>query len=157
MIEEFPRRRQQTGWSCLPTAVLCVLEYLGWRDVGMDQVADWCHVRPGGGCVWDLSLGGLRDALQGEFDVDDLEGDWDGIREAVENDAPVIVTIANPNPMVELVGVHAVVFIRIEATEGDGEQGMYMDPATGTYERKSLAEFQQWWDTPGQQAFVIRP
>jgi hypothetical protein len=53
MIEAFPQLRQQTGWSCLPTTVLCVLEYLGLPDVMMDQVADWCRVGSGGACLWD--------------------------------------------------------------------------------------------------------
>ena len=89
MITRFPKHRQQTGWSCLPTAVLCVLEYLGHGDVGMDQVAEWCRVRSGGACLWDETIDGLRDALQTEFDVFELETDWDGIREAVEENAVV--------------------------------------------------------------------
>lgn len=158
MITRFPKRRQQTGWSCLPTAVLCVLEYLGRGDVGMDQVADWCRVRSGGACLWDDSLDGLRDALGTEFDVEVLESDWDGIYEAVvENDEPVIVTIANPSPLAELVGDHAVVVFQIGYFGEREEQVVYMDPESGIYESKRTDEFLQWWDTPGQRAFLLRP
>lgn len=73
MITHFPQHRQQTGWSCLPTAVLCVLEYLGHGEVGMDQVADWCRVKSGGACRWDDSMEGLRDALVTEYDVEVLD------------------------------------------------------------------------------------
>ncbi len=158
MITHFPRHRQQTGWSCLPTAVLSVLEYLGRGDVGMDQVADWCRVKPGGACRWDDSLEGLRDAVGTEFDVEDVEGDWDGIREAVEeNDEPVIITIANPNPLAELVGDHAVVVFQIGRFGEHEEHVVYMDPESGTYESKRVDEFLLWWDTPGQRGFLLRP
>lgn len=157
-VENFPCLRQQTDWSCLPTAVFCVLEYAGQADVSMDQVAGWCRVRPGGACVWLLSLQGLGEALQGEFDVEDVEGDWAAVREAVEeNDEPVIVTIANPCVLVELVGVHAVVVIGIGHFKGDEEQVMYMDPAIGRYESKGQDEFLAWWDVAGKQGFLLRP
>ena len=157
MITHFPQHRQQTGWSCLPTAVLCVLEYLGRSDVGMDQVADWCRVRSGGACLWDDSIDGLRDALQTEFDLEILENDWDGIREAVEeNDEPVIVTIANPSPLAELSGDHAVVVFQIRRSGYFDETVVYMDPESGTHESKPTAEFLQWWDTPGQRGFLLR-
>ena len=124
----------------------------------MDQVAEWCRVGSGGACIWDVSVGGLRDALQNEFDVIDLEGDWDGVREAVEaNDEPVIATIANPNPLLEFVGDHAVVIYGIEANESQGEQVVDMDPSTGTHESKQLEDFLQWWTAPGRRAFIIRP
>lgn len=158
MITHFPRLRQQTGWSCLPTTVLCVLEYLGRGDVSMSQVAEWYRVRPGGACRWDDSLEGLRDALGTEFDVEVLENDWDGIREAVEeNDEPVIVTIANPSPLAELVGDHAVVFFQIGYLGGSHERVVYMDPESGTYESKQIEEFLLWWDAPGQRGFLLRP
>lgn len=158
MITHFPQHRQQTGWSCLPTAVLCVLEYFGRSDVGMDQVAEWCRVRSGGACLWDDTIDGLRDALQTEFDLEILENDWDGIREAVEeNDEPVIVTIANPSPLAELSGDHAVVVFQIRCLDEGSESVVYLDPESGTYERKPLAEFLQWWDVPGQRGFLLRP
>ena len=157
MISHFPKHRQQTGWSCLPTAVLCVLEYLGRSDVNMDQVAAWCRVRSGGACLWDDSIEGLREALQTEFDLEILENDWDSVREAVEeNDEPVIVTIANPNPLAELSGDHAVVVFRIERSGQSVESIVYMDPESGTYESKPLAEFLQWWDAPGERGFLLR-
>jgi hypothetical protein len=106
---------------------------------------------------WCLPLGLSIQGLRDEFDVEDLEGDWDAVREAVaEDDEPVIVTIANPSPLVELVGDHAVVIFRIESAEDDGEQVVYMDPSTGTYESKPLNEFLQWWDAPGQRGFLLR-
>ena len=158
MITHFPQLRQQTVWSCLPTAVLCVLEYFGRSDVGMGQVADWCRVRSGGACLWDDSIDGLRDALKTEFDLEVMEGDWNVIREAVEeNDVPVIVTIANPSPLAELVGDHAVVVFQIGYFEGFEERVVYMDPESGTYESKQIEEFLQWWDTPEQRGFLLRP
>lgn len=158
MIVNFPRHRQQTGWSCLPSAVLCVLEYSGFRAISMDQVARWCRIEPGGGCVWHRSIDGLRNALQGEFDIEVLDGDWEAVRAAVEtNDEPVIVNIANPNPRVQLLGTHAVVVIRFEFPEGGEEQVVYMDPASGIYERKSVEEFLLWWDAAGQFCFLLRP
>ena len=157
MITHFPKHRQQTGWSCLPTAVLCVLEYFGRRDIGMDQVAEWCRVRPGGACLWDDTLDGLREALQTEFDLEILENDWDSIQEAVqENDEPVIVTIANPSPLAELSGDHAVIVFQIRRSDDFRESIVYMDPESGTYESKPLSEFLQWWDTPGQRGFLLR-
>ena len=156
MITHFPQHRQQTGWSCLPTAVLCILEYLGRGDVGMDQVAEWCRVRSGGACLWDDSMDGLRDALGTEYDVETLEGDWASIYEAVsEDDEPVIVTIANPSPLAELVGDHAVVIFQIRDFGGE-ERVVYMDPESGIDESKPTAEFLQWWDTPGQRGFLLR-
>ena len=144
MITHFPQHRQQTGWSCLPTAVLSVLEYLGRSNVGMDQVAEWCRVCSGGACLWDDSLDGLRDALQTEFDVVELENDWDGIWEAVEeNDEPVIVTIANPSPLAKLSGDHAVVVFQIRRSGHSDENVVYLDPESGTHESKPLAEFLQ--------------
>ena len=158
MITRFPQRRQQAGWSCLPTTVLCVLECFGRGDIGMSQVADWCRVGSGGACLWDNSIEGLRDALGTEFDVIDLEGDWDGIREAVEeNDEPVIVTIANPNPLAELVGDHAVVVFQIGYFGEYSERVVYMDPESGVYESKGADELLLWWDTPGQRGFLLRP
>ena len=160
MITHFPQHRQQTGWSCLPTAVLCVLEYLGHREIGMDQVADWCRVKSGGACRWDDSIGGLRNALVTEFDIEvlDLEGDWGGICEAVrDNDEPVIVTVANPNPLAELVGDHAVVVFQIRSLGERDERVVYMDPESGTHESKQTDEFLQWWDTPGQRGLLLRP
>ncbi len=160
MITNFPQHRQQTGWSCLPTAVLSVLEYLGQGEVSMDQVADWCRVQSGGGCRWDDSIESLRDALVAEFDMDvlDMEGDWEGICEAVrEDDEPVIVTIANPNPLAELVGDHAVVVFQIRHLGERGEHVVYMDPESGTHESKQTDEFLQWWDTPGQRGLLLRP
>ena len=158
MITNFPQQRQQTGWSCLPTAVLCVLGYLGAGDVSMDQVAVWCRIGPGGACLWDNTIAGLRDALGTEFDVEVLEGDWDGIREAVEeNDEPVIVTIANPSPLADLVGDHAVVIFQIGHFGGHSERVVYMDPEGGGYETKQTDEFLLWWDTPGERAFLLRP
>lgn len=157
MITHFPQHRQQTGWSCLPTAVLCVLEYHGRSNVEMDQVAGWCRVRSGGACLWDDTLDGLRDALQTEVDVVELENDWDGIREAVEeNDEPVIVTIANPSPFAEFVGDHAVVIFQVQRLGDFSESVVYLDPESGTYESKPTAEFLRWWDTPGQRGFLLR-
>ncbi len=159
MITHFPRQRQQTGWSCLPTAVLCVLEYLGYAEVTMDQVADGCRVQSGGACRWDDTIAGLRDAdgIDWEAEIVDMEGDWAGIREAVsENDEPVIVTIANPNPLADLVGDHAVVVFQIENFGEPDERVIYMDPESGTYESKKVEEFLLWWDTPGQRGFVLR-
>ncbi len=156
MISSFPRHRQQTGWSCLPTAVLCVLEYLGRKD-SMDQVAEWCRIEPGGACIWDRSIDGLRRASQGEFDLEILDGEWDALYEAVkENDEPVIVTIANPNFLAERIGTHAVVVFSVEEVDGEHEQVVYMDPASGTYERKSQNEFLKWWGAAEQLAFLIR-
>ena len=156
MITHFPQHRQQTGWSCLPTAVLCVLEYLGRGDVGMDQVAEWCRVRSGGACLWDDSIDGLRDALKTEFDLETLEGDWDSIYDAVSEDEPVIVTIANPSPLAELVGDHAVVIFQIGHLGGAKERVVYMDPESGTQESKTTEEFLRWWDVPGQRGFLMR-
>lgn len=160
MIIQFPQQRQQTGWSCLPTAVLCVLEYFGYAEIGMDQVADWCRVQPGGACRWDDSLEGLRHALALELDAEivDVEGDWESICEAViDDDEPVIVTIANPSPLAELVGDHAIVVFQLANFGGQNERVVYMDPESGRYEHKALDEFLQWWDTPGQRGFLIRP
>lgn len=159
MITQFPQHRQQTGWSCLPTAVLCVLEYLGHGEVGMNQVADWCRVQSGGACRWDDSVEGLRDALVTEFDMEvlDLEGDWEGICEAVREDEPVIVTIANPSPLAELVGDHAIVVFQIRYFGERDEHVVYMDPESGIYVSKRTDEFLQWWDTPGQRGFLLRP
>lgn len=160
MIAHFPQHRQQTGWSCLPAAVLSVLEYFGHGAVGMDQVADWCRVKSGGACRWDDSIEGLRDALVAELDMEvlELEGDWDGIREAIEeNDEPIIVTIANPNPLADLIGDHAIVVFQISSLGEDEERVVYMDPESGTFESKRTDEFLQWWDVPGQRAFLLRP
>ncbi len=161
MIENFPLGQQQTEWSCLPTAVLCVLEYWGCSDISMDQVADWCQVLSGGACRWDDSMVSLRISLQeerGEYEVISLEGEWDAIREAVmENDEPIIVTIANPNPLVELLGSHAVVITEFTTGQDTEERVTYMDPATGTYASKSLSEFQAWWNLPGECAMLLRP
>ena len=160
MITHFPLHRQQTGWSCLPTAVLSVLEYFGKRQVGMDQVAEWCRVMSGGACRWDDSIDGLREALMIELDmeVQELEGDWDGICEAVwDNGEPVIVTIANPNPLAELVGDHAIVIFQIVSLGERDERIVYMDPESGTHESKPTDEFIQWWDKPGQRGFLLRP
>ena len=124
----------------------------------MDQVADWCRVQPGGACLWDDTLQGLRHALPLELDEEivEVEGDWTSIYDAVaENDEPVIVTIANPNPLTELVGDHAVVIFQLRHF-GEYDEVVYMDPESGTYERKGLNEFLLWWDTPGQRGFLIR-
>lgn len=160
MIAQFPQQRQQTGWSCLPTAVLCVLEYFGYSEIGMDQVADWCRVQSGGACRWDDSLRELNDAMVRELDgeVVTVEGDWESICEAViENDEPVIVTIANPSILAELIGDHAIVIFQISHFGEQDETVVYMDPESGTYESKGMGEFLQWWDTPGQRGFLIRP
>lgn len=160
MIDDFPTHQQQTNWSCLPTAVLSVLEYLGRSDISMDQVAEWCQVLSGGACRWDDSVRGLRRALQeeqGEYDVVDVEGDWDGLRESVEdNDEPVIVSIANPNPLAEVVAGHAVVILRFEASKDGQEYVVYMDPASGSRERKPTDEFLDWWDTMDRPGFLFR-
>ena len=126
----------------------------------MDRVADWCRVKSGGSCRWDDSLDGLRAALPTELDVEVLEGevDWDGICEAIwDNDEPVIVTIANPNPLAELVGDHAIVIFQIMSLDEGDERVVYMDPESGTHESKPTDEFLQWWDTPGQRGFLLRP
>ena len=126
----------------------------------MGQVADWCRVQPGGACRWDDSLEDLSRALALELDAEvvNLEGDWEGIFEAVmDNDEPAIVTIANPNPLAELVGDHAVVILEIRRSDEQKKYVVYMDPESGTYESKELDEFFQWWDTPGQRGFLIRP
>lgn len=161
MIDEFPTHQQQTNWSCFPTAVLSVLEYLGRAGIRMDQVADWCQVLSGGACRWDESVRSLRSALQeeqGVYDVISVEGDWDALREAVEeNDEPVIVSIANPSPQAEFVAGHAVVVIRFEASDDGQEYVVYMDPATGSYERKSADEFLDWWDMMDRLGFLFRP
>lgn len=89
------------------------------------------------------------------MEVQELEGDWDGIHEAVwENDEPVIVTIASPNPLAELVGDHAVVIFQFIG--GRAERVVYMDPESGTHESKPIDEFLLWWDAPGQRAFLLR-
>ncbi len=113
---------------------------------------------PGRACLWGNAVAGLRDALGTEFEVEDLEGDWDGICEAIEaDDVPVIVTIANPSPLAELVGDHAVVILQIAYSVGDDERVVYMDPESGVYESKRTDEFLLWWDTPGQRGFLLRP
>ena len=110
-----------------------------------------------GSLFWDDTLDGLRDALRTEFDLVELEGDWEGIQEAVEeNDEPVIVTIANPSPLAELSGDHAVVVFQVQHLDDFSESVVYLDPESGTYESKPLAEFLQWWDTPGQRGFLLR-
>ena len=125
----------------------------------MDQVADGCRVQSGGACRWDDSMAGLRDAdgINWEAEVVDMVEDWESIREAVqENDEPVIVTIANPSPLAELVGDHAIVVFQIENFGESGECIVYMDPESGTYESKRTDEFLLWWDMPGQRGFVLR-
>ena len=105
----------------------------------------------------DDTLDGLRDALRTEFDVVELENDWDGIQEAVEEEEPVIVTIANPSPLAELSGGHAVVIFQMRRLNDFSERVVYLDPESGTHESKPLAEFLQWWDVPGQRGFLLRP
>jgi hypothetical protein len=97
------------------------------------------------------------DGLRQQFDIEDLEGDWDTIsEELIVNEEPVIVTIAHPFLPLERTGDHAVVLIGLDTKEGEDDI-QFMDPLTGTIESKPLSQFLLWWDAPGQRAFILRP
>jgi hypothetical protein len=153
MIESFPRHAQPAfSNSCLPTCVLSVLEQLGMHAT-TQSVSAWCR-ETADGCDWYEAQEGLAE----EFAVEDLQGEWDRIRQFVERDGhPVIVTIGNPWSLLteQILPDHAIVVVGFEFVPGT-EEVVYMDPATGTLERMPLDRFLFGWSIPGEKAFTIR-
>ena len=147
MIEGLPRLRQPTIGSCLLTAVQAVLQYHG-DSTTLNELADYCQAFPGGFCYWQTALDGLAT----EFDVEDLEDDWDAVSDAVNNnEEPVVVTIARPDVAV-IREDHAVVLVDV-----DEESVTYLDPMTGDFVQANISVFLLWWNTPGARAMLLRP
>jgi len=124
----------------------------------MDEVSTWCQVDSGGSCSWDLAVHSIQDHLNVEY----FEGDWERVRsEVIDNEIPVIVTIAEPGHLLfadgysVLRGDHAVVIVHISHAGDAANIVQYMDPEKEELVEKSIDLFLMAWDLPGARCLVI--
>lgn len=128
-----PRLRQPDEVSCLPTAVTSVLRFHGYPAEYAD-VAAACKLGPLG-ALQEISIQGL---LETGYDVEVMsEFDSSSLRDALEQERPVIVTLIGGSLASGEFG-HAVVACGL-----DEDAVMVMDPAQGDYIRVPWGSFVQ--------------
>jgi ABC-type bacteriocin/lantibiotic exporter with double-glycine peptidase domain len=139
-----PRIRQPDPVSCLPAAVWCVLQYLGYA-APYEEVADACRMDRLG-AVEPLAMAGL---LEAGWDIQIVdEFDEEQIRLALENDTPLVATLYL-GKLGEDHLAHAVVVYGIEE-----ETLQVMDPLVGEYVSSPRKRIESLFLT-GFQAFLI--